>query len=690
MKKIAIRVLALLIVAAAAFWGYRFFQQFQQKQQVIPTAAVRKGDVIIRTYGRGELRAVRSVTLIAPNLFGTVQITKLAPLGSFAREKDLVVEFDDSEVQSRLEEKQLELEQLDEQLKKAQAELEIRNNQDQVDLLRSRFAVQRAQLEVKRNELLSPIDQKKNLLNLEEAQRALKQLESDIKSRLESSQAELAVLREKRNKAVLELNREKMRLRQVKLLSPISGLVAIRQNRGNFMMRGMQLPDLREGDQINPGMPVADVLDLSELEVSAKVGELDRANLHEGQDVRIRLDAVPDKVFHGKIKSLSGTASANVWSGDMAKKFDVVFSVDMKELLSGLGAKPEQIRRILETAERNRKRPGAQAAMMARMGGPGPEGMPGFPGAPGMMGEGGGFGAGPQQSGEGGRMRGERGGRPRGEGAAEGGRMRGEGARAGGEGPEGGPARAGGGMSQEERQKMREAFQKMLAGRNMQDLSPEERQKLSEQMRSMMGGAAGARMGQGRPGRPGGEAGAGSEGPPAFGFQRGPGARGGARGESEGGERGGGPLGMGGEMPFFGGSGGALQFSDADLANAKLPPPPEEDSQLDVLLRPGLLADVEIIVEKIPDAIHIPVQAVFEKEGKLVVFVKHGDEFEERVVKPLKRSESTMVIAEGLNPGELLALADPTASRSARKSDSGKGKKAALPTPGGPGAGGKQ
>jgi HlyD family secretion protein len=673
MKKIVIRILALLIVAAAAFGGYRFFRQFKQKQQVIPTTAVRKGDVIIRSYSRGELRAVRSVTLIAPNLFGTVQITRLAPLGGFAREKDLVVEFDDSEVQSRLEEKQLELEQLDEQLKKAQAELEIRNNQDQVGLLRSRYSVRRAQLEVKRNELLSAIDQKKNQLNLDEAQRRLKQLESDIKSRLESSQAELAVLREKRNKAVLELNREKMRLRQVKMLSPMAGLVAVRQNRGNFMMRGMQLPDLREGDQIFPGLPVADVLDLSELEVSAKVGELDRANLHEGQDVTMRLDAVPDKLFHGKIKTLSGSASANVWSGDMAKKFDVVFSVDMKELLSGLGAKPEQIRRILETAERNRNRPfSAQPSLMAQMSemGGGPEGMPGgFPGGPATMGQGGGFQGGGQQGEEGGaRVRRDRGGRARGEGAETGG----QGQQAGGEGE--GRARGGGNMSQEERQKMREAFQKMLAGRNMQDLSDEERQKLRAQMSSMMGGAAGgARLGQGRPGGEGGARGERGEGPPEIGFTRGPGGR-----RERGGE----------DAPMPGGSGSSMQrFTDKELADAKLPPPPEEDSQLDVLLRPGLLADVEIIVEKIPDAIHIPVQAVFEKEGKPVVFVKHGNEFEERLVKPLKRSESTMVIAEGLKPGELLALSDPTAAKGGKKSDAGAKKTSGMPTPG---AGGRQ
>ena len=72
---------------------------------------------------------------------------------------------------SRVEEKQLELDQIDEQIKKAQADLAIRNNQDQVELLRARYSVRRAELEVKRNELSPQIDAKKNLLNLEEAKR---------------------------------------------------------------------------------------------------------------------------------------------------------------------------------------------------------------------------------------------------------------------------------------------------------------------------------------------------------------------------------------------------------------------------------------------------------------------------------------------------------------------------------------
>lgn len=108
-------------------------------------------------------------------------------------------------------------------------------------------------------------------------------------------------------------------------------------------------------------------------------------------------------------------------------------------------------------------------------------------------------------------------------------------------------------------------------------------------------------------------------------------------------------------------------YSKQDLDNAKLPAPPSADSDLEVLLRPGLLADVEIIVEKVPDAIYVPNQAVFEKEGKPVVFVKTQKGFDQRVIKIAKRSETVTVIGEGLRPGDVIAMADPTATPGDKK-----------------------
>jgi len=664
MKKIAIRLFLLVLIGGAGWAVYHYFKGLPSRQAQTPVTKVRQGDVVVRTFTRGELRAVRSATLSAPNLFGSIQVTKLAPLGASAKEKNLIVEFDDSEVVARLEQKQLELEQFDEQIKKSQADLAIRNNQDQVDLLRARYSVRRAQLEVKRNEILSEIDQKKN--NLKQSEQALKQLESDIKSKQDQAQAELNVLMEKRRRSLLDIQRERMRLAQVKLLSPISGLVAIKQNRSGFGgMFGTAVPDIREGDQLQPGIPVAEVLDLSELEVTARVGELDRANLKEGQEVLMRLDALSDKVFNGKIKSMSGTASANVFSSDPGKKFDVVFSIDMHQLLTALGAKPEQIAGIMRMAEENRKKPISvtQPSMMAMM--------PGFdaannaaqmPGGMAAMGGGAG-GGGPQmvvmQAGAGGQDGGQ------------GGRQGGFG---GGDRPQ---------MSDEQRQKMREAMQKALNGRNMQDLSPEERQQLFAKIREQMGGGA-AKKSDDKKGdtkqADGKKSDSSTPGAPqamAFGFGGPGGGPGGGNGR-----RGGGM-----DLPPVMGGGGT--FSQKDLDSAELPPAPGEDSNLDVLLRPGLLADVEIIVEKVPNAIYLPNQVIFEKDGKPVVYVKSGDRFEPREVQISKRSESVSILSGGVRVGETVAMSDPTAKpgqKKQEKKEGGSGAAGALPV-GGSGGG---
>lgn len=601
MKKVIFRVVVVAAVLLAGWVGYGFIKKMPEKRREVAVTQVRQGDVVIRAFTRGELRAVRSETLVAPNLNATVQVTRLAPLGAFAREKDLIVEFDDSEVLSRMEETELGLQSTDENIKQREAELAIRNNQDQVDLLKYKYAVRRAELQVQRNPLLGAIDAKKNVLSLEEAKQRLAQFEGDIQGRREQAEAQLALLRQQRQRNAIELARDQQRLRQTKLLASMSGIVSIRQNVfGGARQFGAQAPDIREGDQVQPGMPIADILDLSEMELVAKVGELDRANLMEGQEAIIRLDALAGKPVRGKIKSLSSTASANVMAGDPSKKFDVVFSVDMEELLKAVGATPQQIREIMATAERNRNRAPARSAVPAGAmeamfnavaGGANGGGMPAFGGpmpAFGMQRPG-------AQAGAGERRRG---------GPAEGGAP----------GPQAGRA----GVSQGER-----------GGRGQ--------------------------GGEGFPGR-------------------------GGRGE-------GGYGGMGG----FGGFPGRGGPSDEDLKNAKLPAPPDEDSGLQILLRPGLLADVEIIVEKIPNAIHVPAQAVFEKDGRQLVYVQTAEgRFQERPVKILKRSESTMVISEGLRPGELIALSDPTEGVGGKKKKqekkAGGGASPVGALPGGPGA----
>jgi hypothetical protein len=327
---------------------------------------------------------------------------------------------------------------------------------------------------------------------------------------------------------------------------------------------------------------------------------------------------------------MSGTATSDVFSGDPSKKFDVVFSVDMRQLLAGLGMKPAEIDGIMATAVENAKKnlgspsPSIFAAPPADQAGtPG-----GMPGAEDNQDQGGG-------------------------------RARGGGGRGG---------RGGGGMSQSDRQKMQDLI------KQAQSSTPAERQKLIEQFTASLTSAPaptgrGGRGGEGRGGAPSGPGGRQGEG----------------RGSGDG--RGSADVGRGGSTGRAGDSTlqdlvkrySVSQYTEEERNNAKLPLPPEEDSQVQVLLRPGLLADVEIQVEKIPDALHVPAQAVFQRNGKPTVFVQDKNKrFVPREVQLVKQSESMMVLASGVQAGDIVALSDPTAQKSGKK-DTGEKKSTGSP-----------
>jgi HlyD family secretion protein len=90
---------------------------------------------------------------------------------------------------------------------------------------------------------------------------------------------------------------------------------------------------------------------------------------------------------------------------------------------------------------------------------------------------------------------------------------------------------------------------------------------------------------------------------------------------------------------------------------------------LDPRLKAGSSARVVIAGKEIPDALQVPRQAVFEKNGKNHVFVKVGDRFERREVKVQERTESRLAIT-GLTEGEEVALVDPTVTAKASPSSS--------------------
>ncbi|MCJ7751154.1 MAG: efflux RND transporter periplasmic adaptor subunit, partial [Armatimonadetes bacterium] len=78
------------------------------------------------------------------------------------------------------------------------------------------------------------------------------------------------------------------------------------------------------------------------------------------------------------------------------------------------------------------------------------------------------------------------------------------------------------------------------------------------------------------------------------------------------------------------------------------------------ILRPGIDADVQLISKRIPQAVYVPIEAIFDRSGGQTAYVKKGDRFVARKVKTGERNEKAVTVLEGLKPGESVALSDPT------------------------------
>ena len=327
---ISVIVLVLLVLAGVAARGVLGGADWSRGDREIPTVRVQRGRIAVKVHTVGDLRPARTAMLVAPPVSGTLQIVQLAKTGTLVEAGEVAVEFDPSEQEFNLEQARFDLLQAEQEITKSKADTEVQASQDRVALVKARFDVRRAELEVSRNELVSAIDAKKNELNREEAKRRLEQLEKDMASRVASNKAALDVLTEKRNKARLQMAQAQQNIDNMRLRSPIRGLVSVKENQdasGGFFFSGMVLPEYKEGDQVWPGRFLVEVLEVERMEIQAQVAEAERGNIQADQPVEVRVDAVPGRAFRGRVKTVAGVAARRFFGGDAMRRFDVTFEI---------------------------------------------------------------------------------------------------------------------------------------------------------------------------------------------------------------------------------------------------------------------------------------------------------------------------------------------------------------------------
>ncbi len=266
-------------------------------------AVVKKGDLEINLTEKGEISAVKSTLVSAPPMWTVeLQITDLAPEGSFVDSGDVLVRFDQSALLSKLEEEQTKLEEGQAELKKMLVEQQGEIAGLERDLEMAKYSMQIAELQVEQLKFESEVRRDEGKLDFLKAEIALK----EAGTKLESQKIINKSNRQKQELKILqaqgEVNKIQRDLDRFTLYAPLSGMVVYHTDwSGNK-------PQL--GAKMNPGMGVIQLPDLSKMQVKIRINEVDARKLKEQQTAVLRLEAYPENEFTAAVKSSNIIAEA--------------------------------------------------------------------------------------------------------------------------------------------------------------------------------------------------------------------------------------------------------------------------------------------------------------------------------------------------------------------------------------------
>jgi len=314
-KKWYIYIIAGFIILAVI--TYLIFSRPEKKEQV--AVRVKKGSFPIEVTTTGELIAKSSEKIYGPQGLRQIQIWQvkiqdIIPDGTVVDSGQYIATLDRTEISNKIKDEETNLEKLESQLIKTRLDtsLELRGARD--ELINLQYNLEEKKITLEQSKYEPPATIRQVQIDLEKGERAYDQAEKNYHLRLQKAEAIMQEVTASFTQAQRKLEQMMGVLNQFTVLAPKSGMVIYRRNwDGNKMGIGATLS---AWDNI-----VAELPDLSEMISKTYVNEIDISKVKVGQQVKIGIDAFPEKRFTGKVTEVANIGEQ--LQGTNAKVFEV-------------------------------------------------------------------------------------------------------------------------------------------------------------------------------------------------------------------------------------------------------------------------------------------------------------------------------------------------------------------------------
>lgn len=278
-------------------------QPAQIPVQVGPTRLRLAGETSARHYAQITVPVFRS------NDSGRdLTLMRVAKPGSIVEKGSVVAEFDPQALLDRIDDMRDQVQAAENNVKKREAQLQVEWVNLQQSLKVAKANWDKALLDQKAAEVNTEIEREIARLNAEAAEAAYKQQLMYVEQKKISQTADLKNLQLEAQRQKIRLDRQVADLEKFTIRAPMSGLAVMVQT-----VQHGEVKQIREGDQVRPGMPIMKIVDLSSMQVEARVSQVYSNSFRVGQRAEIGLDAFPDLKFQGEIYSIGALATKGTY-----------------------------------------------------------------------------------------------------------------------------------------------------------------------------------------------------------------------------------------------------------------------------------------------------------------------------------------------------------------------------------------
>jgi HlyD family secretion protein len=291
-------IVMIAIIAAGAYWIYHS-RNVSANVSDKDLISVQRVDFPLIISATGVLEATRSVSISPPQIRRErrFKLMRIVDEGTEVSEGDFLMEFDTSDIASRLRDETANFQSVQEERQKKRSDSDIQLKNLKLSLEQAKSDLEKLEVKLSSQvDLISGIEIEQIRIQRDAAKIKVDFLEKKVKYQTESGQLDLQISRSNESHYRSRMDDLMDAMDSYTVRAPVAGVVIYKRDWNNEAKA--------VGSNVFAMDAVMEIPDLSSIRAKIQIDEIDSGKVKVGQDANITVDAVQGRSFGGKVVSI--------------------------------------------------------------------------------------------------------------------------------------------------------------------------------------------------------------------------------------------------------------------------------------------------------------------------------------------------------------------------------------------------